>query len=52
MLKIKRLEWSSVGRDNLYTPPLWYFHLLSFLNDQEIPIGSLSNINNEDREID
>jgi hypothetical protein len=28
----------------VYEPSLWYFHMLDFLYDQEIPRGSISNM--------
>lgn len=31
------------GGDSVYSPKLWYFHLLSFLLDQESPRAATSN---------
>lgn len=36
-LKIEESVRSGAGTDELYTPFLRYYYLLSFLNDQEIP---------------
>lgn len=39
---------NNLKTDKLYTPHLWYFDLLKFLYDQEIPRHYISNINDED----
>lgn len=35
---------SGAAVENIYTPHLWYFNHLSFLDDQEVPRDSVSNI--------
>ncbi|XP_063535902.1 uncharacterized protein LOC134745756 [Cydia strobilella] len=48
--KIKTLCNSGAGTDKIYTPRLWYFELLSFLNDQRVPRPSISNIDDDENE--
>lgn len=48
--EVKKVESSSKsgsGADEQYVPKLWYFNLLSFLNDQCEPRNSRSNIDSE-----
>jgi hypothetical protein len=35
MAKVKDSEKSDAGAENIYKPKLWYFHLLTFLYDQD-----------------
>lgn len=49
--KMKQSIKSGAGTDELYTPHLWYFDLLKFLYDQEIPRPSVSNINEDENEV-
>lgn len=42
--KIKDSMKTGSGADEIYHPKLWYFDLLSFLNDQEKPRPSSSNL--------
>lgn len=37
----------SGAADEIYTPTLWYFHLLLFTSDQEVPTPSIFNIGEE-----
>ncbi|KAJ8946647.1 hypothetical protein NQ314_008819 [Rhamnusium bicolor] len=46
--KIKASEKSGAGSDEIYTPKLWYFKLFTFLNEQETPKTSISNLSDED----
>lgn len=46
--KIKASEKSGAGTDEIYTPKLWYFNLLTFLMEQEIPRTSTSNLSEKD----
>ncbi|KAL4705387.1 hypothetical protein ACJJTC_002410 [Scirpophaga incertulas] len=46
--KIKKSCKSGAGTDEIYTPRLWYFELLSFLYDQEVPRPSKSNIDEDE----
>lgn len=39
---------SGAGTDEIYTPKLWYFQLLSFLNDQDVPRRAISNLSDEE----
>nr|CAD7579670.1 unnamed protein product [Timema californicum] len=41
---------SGIGEDEVYTPKLWYFHLLDFLREQEIPRTSVSNLSGNEIE--
>lgn len=42
--KVKQSSKSGAGSDQIHKPTLWYYHLLSFLGDQESPKPSFSNI--------
>jgi len=42
--KVKQSMHSGAGSDDVYSPTLWYFPLLSFLSDQETPRSSASNL--------
>ncbi|XP_039751715.1 uncharacterized protein LOC120627754 [Pararge aegeria] len=48
--KIKKSCKSGAGTDEIYKPRLWYFELLSFLYDQEVPRPSTSNIDDDENE--
>lgn len=53
--KLKKVEDSKrSGRsaDEVHVPTLWYYRLLEFTVDQELPTGSMSNINNEEHSFD
>ncbi|XP_072385273.1 uncharacterized protein [Diabrotica undecimpunctata] len=39
---------SGAGTDEIYKPKLWYFPLLSFLNDQDVPRRAISNLSDEE----
>jgi hypothetical protein len=43
LLKVMKSARSAAGADDLHKPSVWYFDL-SFLNDQENPRESISNI--------
>lgn len=45
--KVLDSERSGVGADEIYIPHLWYFELLSFLQDQETPRNTVSNMDEE-----
>jgi len=47
MKKIEESKRSGAGTDELYVTHLWYYDLLLFCKDQEVPRKSVSNI--EDR---
>ncbi|KAF6209213.1 hypothetical protein GE061_014958 [Apolygus lucorum] len=47
--KVIQSEKSGTGEDDVYVPHLWYYELLHFLKDQEIPRQTTSNI--EDTEV-
>ena len=42
--KVKYSQKSGNGRDDNYTPSLWYYDDLLFLTDQELPRQSVSNL--------
>ena len=51
--KIAQSEKSGAGADDVYVPSLWYFELLSFLKDDEMPrFGTSSMDFDVDTEID
>lgn len=39
---------SGSGAEDIYEPKLWYYPLLRFLDDQNIPRPSRSNLDEED----
>lgn len=43
---------SGKGKDEVYEPRLWYFSLLSFLDDQIVPMSSISNIESTSSDYD
>ncbi|KOB64883.1 Uncharacterized protein OBRU01_24218 [Operophtera brumata] len=43
---------SGKGKDEVYEPRLWYFSLLSFLDDQIFPMSSTSNIESTSSDYD
>ncbi|KAL1488632.1 hypothetical protein ABEB36_014432 [Hypothenemus hampei] len=45
--KVNKSIRSGAGDEDIYKPSLWYFDLLSFLNDQETPRKSTSTIDDE-----
>ncbi|XP_067135388.1 uncharacterized protein [Centruroides vittatus] len=46
--KIKASIKSGAGTEDIYKPKLWYFELLRFLDDQDTPRSSRSNIDSDD----
>ncbi|CAG4995274.1 unnamed protein product [Parnassius apollo] len=50
VLKVKSSQRSGSGKDDIYIPKLWYYDLLQFLTDQEVPRSSRSNISEDDEE--
>lgn len=48
MKKLEDSKRSGAGTDEIFTPTLWYFDLLLFTMDQELPTPSVSNIESED----
>lgn len=44
MKKMKTSQKSGAGTDDIYKPKLWYFELMMFTADQEMPRQSLSSI--------
>lgn len=45
--KVLDSERSGAGEDEIYVPHLWYYELLSFLQDQETPRSTVSNMDEE-----
>lgn len=45
---VKNSMKSGKGTDDIYKPKLWYFELLSFLNDQDVPRTAISNLSDEE----
>ncbi|XP_030747080.1 uncharacterized protein LOC115875704 [Sitophilus oryzae] len=41
---------SGTGVDDVYVPTLWYYDLLLFTSDQEIPTASISNMDTDELE--
>lgn len=50
MKKMEDSKRSGAGADEIYAPTLWYFDLLLFTIDQELPTPSISNITEEEDE--
>lgn len=50
MKKMEESKRSGAGSEEIYTPTLWYFDLLLFTIDQELPTPSISNIGEEETE--
>ncbi|XP_024879150.1 uncharacterized protein LOC112459340 [Temnothorax curvispinosus] len=48
--KVKASSKTGSGTDDIYEPKLWYFKLLCFLNDQDIPRKSRTNIESDNDE--
>ena len=48
--KIKASMRTGSGTNEVYKPTLWYFNDLNFLDDQETPRNSRSNIQSDDDE--
>jgi hypothetical protein len=47
--KVKNSMRSAAGAEEIYKPSLWYLDLLSFLNDQEQPTRSMTNIEDSEK---
>lgn len=45
---VQQSNKSGIGTDDIYKPKLWYFDLLSFLNDQDVPREAIDNISDEE----
>ena len=41
-------EISGTGEEDVYKPSLWYFDLLEFLNDQDVPRISRETMNDDE----
>lgn len=52
LLKVKSSQKSGSGTDDIYVPKLWYYNLLTFIIDQDVPRSSRSNISKDDEETD
>lgn len=50
-LKKINTEYSGMGTDEVPSPSLWYFHLLDFLRDQEMPRSSMSSMDEENTQV-
>lgn len=50
MKKMEDSKRSGTGSDEIYTQTLWYFDLLLFTIDQELPTPSISNIGETETE--
>lgn len=46
--KVRESTKSGSSRDELYVPKLWYYNLLHFLDDQETPRNSRSNLSDDE----
>lgn len=44
MKKVMESQRSGSSKDDIYVPTLWYYDLLLFTKDQEIPTDSISNL--------
>lgn len=50
-LKKVMISKSGSGSEDMYEPKLWYFPLMTFLNDQDIPRPSRSNLDTDNDEV-
>lgn len=50
--KVISSERSGAGAEDVYVPTLWYFDLLNFLRDLEIPVSSISTVDILDEDED
>ncbi len=50
MKKIEESKRSGKGADEIYSTHLWYYDLLLFTKDQEVPRASVSNLTDEEME--
>ncbi|KAK4881636.1 hypothetical protein RN001_004955 [Aquatica leii] len=50
--EVEKSQRSGSGVDDLYTSHLWYFNLLMFLTDHELPTTSIDNIEDLTQELD
>jgi len=48
--KVEDSKRSGRSADDVHIPTLWYYHLLEFTVDQELPSDSVSNFNNIEAE--
>lgn len=48
LAKVKRSAASGSGEEDIYKPSLWYFNIMDFLNDQDIPRTPRETIHDED----
>ena len=48
LIKVKKSETSGTGEEEVYKPSLWYFDLLHFLNDQDVPRTPRETIDDDD----
>jgi len=48
--KVEDSKRSGRSADDVHIPTLWYYHLLEFTVDQELPTDSISNFNNIETE--
>ncbi|CAL1672229.1 unnamed protein product [Lasius platythorax] len=46
--KVRNSVKSGAGEDEIYQPKLWYFDLLHFLDDQETPRESITNLESKE----
>lgn len=46
--KVKASIKTGNGAEDVYQPKLWYFNILNFLSDQDIPRGSHSTLDSDD----
>ncbi|KAG5875847.1 hypothetical protein JTB14_012967 [Gonioctena quinquepunctata] len=48
--KIEDSNRSGAGTEKIYTPTLWYYHLLIFTKDQDTPVESIDNVYTQESE--
>lgn len=46
--KVRESTRSGSSREDVYIPKLWYYNLLQFLDDQETPRNSRSNLSDDE----
>lgn len=49
--KVEASMKSGASTDSIYKPVLWYYDLFEFLQDQDVPRTTISNLNDESDEV-
>ncbi|RZF33858.1 hypothetical protein LSTR_LSTR009882 [Laodelphax striatellus] len=49
--KVRKSEMSGAGEEDMCKPSLWYFNLLDFLNDQDVPRTPQETMDNDQEHV-